>query len=138
MGILVFLYIVAVLFLLWVYFVVAMWKIFTKANQPGWAAIVPFYNVYILLKVVGRPGWWLVLVFVPGVVTVIFIVLMIDLARAFGKRDVFAVLLILLPFVGWPILAFGAARYVGPVADPAFKAGGYDQQRYPQQMGYPR
>jgi hypothetical protein len=123
MGILVFLYIVAVLFLLWVVFVVAMWKIFTKANQPGWAAIVPFYNVYVLLKVVGRPGWWLVLTFVPGVVTIIFIVLMIDLARAFGKRGVFAVLLILLPFVGWPILAFGDARYVGRVPPGQYPPG---------------
>jgi hypothetical protein len=136
MGILVFLFIVAVLFLLWVYVIVAMWMLFTKANQPGWAAIVPFYNIYVLLKVVGRPGWWLALMFVPGVVTVIVVIVMIDLARAFGKRGVFAVLLILLPFVGWPILGFGAARYVGPVADPAFRMG-YGQRHYRQDSEYP-
>lgn len=137
MGYIVFLFIVLVLFVLWVFFIVAMWTVFEKANQPGWAAIVPFYNIYVLLKVVGRPGWWLALMFVPGVVTVIAIVVMIDLAKAFGKRGVFAVLLILLPFVGWPILAFGEVRYVGPVADPAFRAGAYGQPGYPQ-PGYPQ
>jgi hypothetical protein len=115
---------------------VSLWKVFTKANQPGWAAIVPFYNVYIMLKIVGRPGWWLALMFVPIANVVIFIIVAIDLAKAFGKSGGFAALLILLPFVGYLILSFGDARYVGPVADPAFQAGGYGQPRYPQ-PGYP-
>jgi hypothetical protein len=116
MGILVFLFIVLVLFLLWVYVLVAMWTVFEKADQPGWAAIVPFYNLYVLLKVVGRPGWWLVLLFTPLVLVVVFVIVMIDLGKSFGKSGWFAVVLTLLPFIGWPMLAFGQARYVGPVA----------------------
>jgi hypothetical protein len=125
----------------WALFIVTMWKVFTKANQPGWAAIVPFYNFYVLLKVVGRPGWWLVLMIIPIVNIVIGIIMVVDLAKAFGKGGGFAVLLILLPIVGWPILAFGDARYLGPVADPAFQGGGYGQPGYPQQgppPGYPQ
>jgi hypothetical protein len=118
--------------------IVAMWKVFTKAGQPGWAAIVPFYNTYVLLKTVGRPGWWLVLLFVPIANVVIGILVMIDLARAFGKSGGFAVLLIFLPFVGLPMLAFGdSAVYRGPVADPNFVAWQNSQQYgYPQQSGY--
>lgn len=112
MGIFVFLYIVLLLLCLWALLTVAMWKIFAKADQPGWASLVPFYNFYVLLKVVGRPGWWLALMFVPLVVVVIAVVVMIDLAKAFGKRGGFAVLLILVPFIGWPVLAWGDARYV--------------------------
>src|SRR6202171_5900246 len=42
--------------------IAAMWKVFSKAGQPGWAVIIPIYNIYIMCKVAGRPGWWVVLV----------------------------------------------------------------------------
>ena len=117
--------------------IVAMWRIFTKAGKPGWAAIVPFYNTYVLLKVIGRPGWWLVLLFVPIVDIVIVILMMIDLAKAFGKSGGFAVLLILLQPIGLGILAFsGNSVYRGPLADPNFAAWQYQQQQqqYQQQQ----
>ena len=63
----------------------AGWKVFTKAGQPGWAILIPFYNTYVLLKIVGRPGWWLVLMFIPLVNIVIAIIVAIDLAKSFGK-----------------------------------------------------
>ena len=123
-----------------VFLIIAMWRMFTKAGKPGWASIIPFYNTYVLLKMVGRPGWWLVLMFIPLVNIVILIIVMIDLAKAFGKGGGFAVLLILLPYIGFAILGFGSARYVGPVADPNFVAhqgqGGYPQQQYPPQQQY--
>jgi hypothetical protein len=131
----------------WVFFIVTMWKVFEKAGQPGWAAIVPFYNFYVLLKIVGRPGWWLALMFIPIANIVVGIIVLIDFAKAFGKSGGFAALLILLPFVGWPMLAFGQARYLGPVADPAFQAGGYGRPSYRyaayvpsghSQLGYPQ
>ena len=65
--------------------IIGMWKVFTKAGKPGWAAIIPFYNLYILLKVAGRPGWWLLLFFVPFLNIVILILVNMDIARAFGK-----------------------------------------------------
>jgi hypothetical protein len=119
-----------------VFSIVAMWRIFTKAGKPGWAAIVPFYNTYVLLKVVGRPGWWLVLLFVPLVNFVIVILVLVDLAKAFGKSGGFAVLLIFLQPIGMGILAFsGNAVYRGPLADPNFAAQQYQQQY--QQPQYP-
>lgn len=94
--------------------IAAMWRVFTKAGQPGWAAIIPIYNFYVLLKVAGKPGWWLLLLLIPFVNFVILILTYIDLAKSFGKGGLFAIGLILLPFIFLLILAFGSARYVGP------------------------
>jgi hypothetical protein len=94
-----------------VFIIVSLWKVFDKAGQPGWAAIIPFYNCYILLKIVSRPGWWLILFFIPVVNFVISIFVDIDLAKCFGKGTAFAVGLIFLPIVFIPILAFGSAQY---------------------------
>ncbi len=99
-----------------VLFVVVMWRVFTKAGQPGWAAIIPIYNTYILLKIAGRPWWWLLLFLIPLVNVVIAIVVTVDIARNFGKGGGFAVGMIFLPFVFYPILAFGDAQYQGPAA----------------------
>ena len=87
------------------------WKTFLKAGQPGWAAIIPFYNLYVLIKVAGRPGWWLVLMFIPLVNIVIAIIVDIEVAKAFGKGAGFGIGLLFLPFVFFPILGFGDAAY---------------------------
>lgn len=95
--------------------IVAMWKIFAKAGQPGWAAIIPIYNIYITLKIVGRPGWWVLLYFIPLVQIVVSLVVSIDLAKSFGKSDLFGVVgLWLFSLIGYLMLAFGSAKYVGP------------------------
>jgi hypothetical protein len=96
--------------------VVAMWKIFTKAGQPGWGCLIPIYNWYLLLKIAGRPGWWLVLMFIPFVNFVIIIIVSLDLAKSFGKGAGFGIGLILLSPIFFPILGFGDAKYVGPAA----------------------
>ena len=96
--------------------IAGMWKMFTKAGQPGWACLVPFYNIYILLKIVGRPGWWLILMLIPIVSIVVGIIVAVDLAKAFGKGIGFAIGIILLGFIFIPILGFGDAEYQGPVA----------------------
>ena len=92
------------------------WKMFVKAGQPGWAAIVPIYNIYIWCKIVGRPGWWVVLLFIPIVSIIFAIILCVDLAKAFGKGVGFAIGIIFLGFIFIPILGFGDAKYQGPVA----------------------
>lgn len=92
------------------------WKVFTKAGQPGWAAIVPFYNQYILCKIVGRPGWWVILLLIPYLNIIFIIIIMLDLAKSFAKGVGFAVGLILLGFIFMPILGFGSAQYQGPAA----------------------
>jgi hypothetical protein len=90
------------------------WKIFTKAGQPGWAVLVPFYNILIMLRIVGRPDIWLLFCLIPGVNVIIQIIIVIDLAKSFGKDTLFAIGMILLPVVFVPILGFGDARYLGP------------------------
>lgn len=93
--------------------IAAVWRVFTKAGQPGWAAIIPIYNTVIFMRIVGRPGWWTILTFIPGVNIIVGIVVALDLARVFGKSGAFAVGLIFLSAIFLPILGFGSARYQG-------------------------
>lgn len=94
--------------------VVSLWRVYTKAGQPGWAMLVPVYNTVVLLRIAGRPWWWLLLLAIPFVNLAVWIVVLLDLGRAFGKDSAFGLILLLLPFVGFPILGLGDARYVGP------------------------
>jgi hypothetical protein len=91
--------------------IASIWKVFAKAGQPGWAAIVPFYNAYILLKIAGKPGWWLILYLIPIVGLVIAIIVSIEIAKAFGKGTGFGIGLAFLGFIFYPILGFGDAQY---------------------------
>jgi Family of unknown function (DUF5684) len=93
--------------------IASWWKMFTKAGQPGWAAIIPILNLYFFCKVAGRPGWWLILMLIPLVNFIIIIILCLDIAKAFGKGVGFGIGLIFLPFIFYPILAFGSAQYQG-------------------------
>ena len=99
-----------------VFFVIVMWKIFTKAGQPGWGCLIPFYNLYLLLKIAGKPGWWLILFFIPLVNLIIVIITLVALAANFGKGAGFAIGMLLLPIIFYPILAFGSATYQGAPA----------------------
>ena len=96
--------------------IVAMWKVFTKAGQPGWASIIPIYNLYIWCKIVGRPWWWILLMLIPFVNFIVCIILCIDLAKSFGKGVGFGIGLALLGIIFFPILGFGSAQYQGPAA----------------------
>jgi Family of unknown function (DUF5684) len=96
--------------------IVAMWKVFTKAGHPGWASIIPIYNLYIWCKIVGRPAWWIILMLIPFVNFIICIILCIDLAKSFGKGAGFGIGLVLLGIIFFPILGFGSAQYQGPSA----------------------
>lgn len=90
------------------------WKTYAKAGQPGWGAIVPIYNVYLLCKIVGRPGWWTVLLLIPYLNLIFAIIVMLDLAKSFAKGVGFAIGLILLSPIFMCILGFGSAEYQGP------------------------
>src|SRR6266576_972402 len=91
-------------------------KFFSRAGQPGWAAIIPIVNTYFACKVASRPGWWVILMFIPFVNFIIAIILCIDIAKSFGKGVGFGIGLILLPVIFFPILGFGSAQYQGPSA----------------------
>jgi Family of unknown function (DUF5684) len=113
---------VGVLFLWFLVFyaiaVIPYWVIFTKAGQPGWPALIPIYSTYILLKVVGRPGWWLLLLLIPIVNVVCLIIVMNDLSKSFGHGVGFTLGLIFLSLIFIYILAFGSSTYRGPAGAP--------------------
>ena len=101
------------------FLIVAMWKVFTKAGQPGWACIIPIYNLYVWCKIVGRPWWWILLMLIPFVNFIIAIILGIDMAKSFGKGAGFGIGLALLGIIFLPILGFGSAQYQGPAVTAA-------------------
>jgi hypothetical protein len=102
-----------------VFVIAGLWKTFTKAGQPGWACIIPIYNIYIMMKIAGRPGWWLLLMLIPIVSLVVGIIVCLDIAKSFGKGAGFGIGLALLGFIFFPILGFGSATYQGPAAGQA-------------------
>ena len=99
--------------------IIGWWKVFVKAGKPGWAAIVPVYNVVVLTQIAGKPDWWAVLFFVPFVNLAVMVILGMGVAKCFGCSDGFGVGLGLLPGIFYPILGFGKAKYLGPQAPPA-------------------
>ncbi len=113
------LYVVAIYAIL----VIPYWVIFTKAGQPGWPALIPIYSTYILLKVVGRPGWWLILFIIPLVNFVILIIVMNDLSKSFGHGVGFTLGLIFLSIIFLFILAFGSSTYRGPAGASGASGG---------------
>lgn len=100
-----------------VFLIAAQWKVFAKAGKPGWASIIPIYNLWVLFEIAGKPGWWALLSLIP-IVNIVVIVLeamaLIEIAKRFGKSGVWGFfLLFVLPIIGWPILGFGKAQYQG-------------------------
>lgn len=126
-------FIVAML-IMWLIVVAAMWRVFEKAKQPGWAAIIPIYNIYIMTRIAGKPGYWTLLIFIPIVNIVIAIWLYNMISKSFGKDEAFTVGLVLLGLIFWPILGFSDAKYLGPYGDPAAFAAwqGKDQFEFEQ------
>ena len=98
--------------------VAGMWATFEKANQPGWGILIPIYNLILLLKVAGKPVWWLILMFLPLVSLIPTIIVPFAVARNFRKGSGFGAGLLFLPFIFYPILGFGSAEYDPDV--PAF------------------
>ena len=94
--------------------VASWWKVFTKGGQPGWGALIPIYNLYLILKMIGRPGWWLLLLLIPVVNVVVAIVITHGISKSFGKGIPFTIGLMFLPFIFYPILAWSDAVYTEP------------------------
>lgn len=91
--------------------IIAMWKVFTKAGHPGWASIVPFYNTMVLCDIGGKPMWWILLMLIPFVNIVVSVLVMIGVAKNFGRGAGTVIGLIFLPFIFLLILGFGSAEY---------------------------
>lgn len=92
--------------------VAGQWRTFEKAGQPGWACIIPIYNVYIMTKIGGKPGIWTLWCLLLPIVFFVWVLNMIS--KSFGKDEAFTVGLFFFGVVFWPILGFGDAQYQGP------------------------
>ena len=95
--------------------IAGMWKTFVKAGKPGWAAIIPIYNIIVLLQIIGKPLWWIILLIIPFVNIVMLIIMNVNLAKVFDRGIGFAIGLIVLPMIFLPILGFGSATYSKPI-----------------------
>jgi hypothetical protein len=94
--------------------IVPMWKIYTKAEQPGWAVLVPIYNIIVLLQIVRKPLWWIVMFIIPVANLVFLIMTYHELSKAFGKDIGTTLGLLFLPIIFVPILGYGDAKYQWP------------------------
>jgi hypothetical protein len=102
---------IILMLIVFVFAFAGIWKVFTKAGQPGWACIVPIYNAVVLMRIAGKPGWWVILLFIPVVGVIVQIIVCIDVAKNFGKGAGFGIGLALLGVIFYPILGFGSAQY---------------------------
>jgi hypothetical protein len=101
-----------------VFYAICGWKIYEKAGKPGWAAIIPIYNIIVMLEIVGKPWWWFFLFLIPIVNLVFAIMMLHQLSLSFGKDSGFTLGLLFLGFIFYPILAFGDSKYEGPGGTP--------------------
>ncbi len=119
--------------------IASMWGVFAKAGKPGWAALIPIYNLIVLLEIVGKPWWWLLLMMIP-LLNIVFAVWTYNLlSKSFGKSEGFTVGLLLLSIIFLPILAFGEAKYQGPAGSnevantPTFNKAASNTQNFNKQ-----
>lgn len=94
--------------------IVAKWKIFDKAGERGWAALVPFYSTYVLYKITWENGLFFLLSYIPCLNVIVTVMTNMKLSAVFGKNDGFAIGLSLLGFIFYPVLAFDSSEYDGP------------------------
>ena len=93
--------------------VASAWRMYTKAGQAGWIAFVPILNLFGLLKMIGKPFWW-ILLYIPPLTPFTHFVVTVMVARRFGKSALFGVGLYFLPMFFLPMIGMGDARYLGP------------------------
>jgi hypothetical protein len=90
------------------------WRVYEKAGQPGWASLVPIYNIIVLLRIAGERWWCILLMAIPGVNAVVYLLLCIDVAKRFGRGALFGLGLCWAGALFFPILGFGNAQYQKP------------------------
>lgn len=94
--------------------IVSWWRIFTKAGKPGWASIIPVYNLVVKIEIAKSPLWWIAIIFFVPFANIVFIIMLyVNIVKAFGKSGGHAALLLFFPVFYLPYLAFSDAKYVG-------------------------
>jgi len=103
--------------------VAGFWLVFMKAGESGWKSIIPIWNMIVLLRIIGRPWWWIAFFIIPFVGLIVSALIAQDFAKSFGKGVGFGLGLWLLSFIFVPILGFGGATYAGPAAEGTWGEG---------------
>lgn len=104
--------------LLLIEYYVCLPGIFKKGGKDAWKGYIPFYQFIPFLQLIKRPWYWLILLLIPGVNLLVFVIINVELAKAFGKRSTKDQWMAgALPWVFLPMLAFkdDKAQYIGPV-----------------------
>ncbi len=98
--------------IIYLFFSFCLYKIFQKAGrEDAWAAFIPIYNTIVMVDIIKKPIWWFIMLLIPFV-NIIFGIMMADrLAKFFGKDTLMTVVLVLFPYIGLSVLAFGDAVY---------------------------
>jgi len=100
--------------LLAIIIIAAMWRVFEKAGEAGWKALIPIYNLYVLVAIAGKPWWWfLIILCVPLVGFIFYLLVCLALAQKFNKSPLYGVLLCFFGFIMFPLLAFDNSTYSG-------------------------
>lgn len=94
-------------------FFAGLWKSFEKAGLEGWKSVIPVYNIYLILKIGGLPGWLILVLLIPFVSFFVSIIIYYNFAKKFDKGTLFSLLTGLLPFIGVPIIGFDDSSYTG-------------------------
>jgi uncharacterized membrane protein YhaH (DUF805 family) len=98
-----------------IFLIASLWKVFTKAGKPGWFCLIPFFNLFVMVQIAGRPWWWFLLFFVPIINMIVSIIIPFDMAKRFGKGIGFGFGLLFLSFIFYPIIAFDDSVYIPAV-----------------------
>ena len=110
----IYLIILGIIFIgVFVFSLISLAKVFKKANRSGISAIIPIYNIIVLLEITNYPKWYILLYFIPGANIIIHLMIMMKLSKLFKKGNAFGFGLTFLPFIFFPILAFNDSEYIG-------------------------
>ena len=107
--------------LIYTLFIASLWRLFEKAGETGWHALIPVYNVYIATQIAGQSGWYTLGFFIPGVSMIVRIVLGIEIAHRFDRSTAFGVGLGLLSEIFLPILAFSDSKFMLAVPEDGYR-----------------
>lgn len=102
----------SLVFLFGILVIIGFWGTFVKAGFPGWTALIPVYNLFVLVKIAKKPKWWIFLLFISYLNLVFFALISLEIAYKFKKSPYFAMGLILLPFVFYLKLGFDDSKYI--------------------------
>lgn len=96
--------------------IIGLWKIFEKANEQGWKAVIPFYNLWVWIRITGKPWWWFVLLFVPVINVLVYLSMLVEVAKVFGKFDFWnqALSVLFAPFYFLYLGFSGREDFIGP------------------------